>query len=114
MLHNLTVEKYRLFEYFEVTSLSRVNLIVGTNNSGKSSLLEAIPSDPGSYVACVPRAAESIAVMPIAYDSDASVEVNSRFESKVEKLVANAKQSSLNYRTLFCGKSQELRLPFRC
>lgn len=42
MLHNLRIENYRLFDYFEVTSLSRVNLIVGTNNSGKSSLLEAI------------------------------------------------------------------------
>ncbi|MCB9078209.1 MAG: ATP-binding protein [Anaerolineaceae bacterium] len=42
MLHNLVIENYRLFKYFEVTSLARVNLIVGTNNSGKSSLLEAI------------------------------------------------------------------------
>ncbi len=41
MLHDLIVEKYRLFEHFEITSLARVNLIVGTNNSGKSSLLEA-------------------------------------------------------------------------
>ncbi|HRV92783.1 MAG TPA: ATP-binding protein [Anaerolineae bacterium] len=42
MLHNLIIENYRLFKYFEVASLARVNLIVGTNNSGKSSLLEAI------------------------------------------------------------------------
>jgi predicted ATPase len=42
MLHSLTVEKYRLFEHFRITSLANVNLIVGTNNSGKSSLLEAI------------------------------------------------------------------------
>ncbi len=42
MLHNLIIEKYRLFEYFKITSLAKVNLIVGTNNSGKSSLLEAI------------------------------------------------------------------------
>jgi hypothetical protein len=42
MLQNLIVENYRLFEHFEVTSLARVNLVVGTNNSGKSSLLEAV------------------------------------------------------------------------
>jgi len=42
MLNSITIEKYRLFEHFNVSSLSRVNLIVGTNNSGKSSLLEAI------------------------------------------------------------------------
>jgi predicted ATPase len=41
MIKNLTIENYRLFEYFEIKSLARVNLIVGTNNSGKSSLLEA-------------------------------------------------------------------------
>ncbi len=42
MLHNLRIQKYRLFEDFEISSLAKVNLIVGTNNSGKSSLLEAI------------------------------------------------------------------------
>ena len=42
MLRDITIENYRLFREFSLTSLARVNLIVGTNNSGKSSLLEAV------------------------------------------------------------------------
>ena len=42
MLQNLKITNYRLFENFELPMLTGVNLIVGANNSGKSSLLEAI------------------------------------------------------------------------
>jgi len=42
MLRDLKIENYRLFHQFEINSLAGVNLIVGNNNSGKSSLLEAI------------------------------------------------------------------------
>lgn len=42
MIKNLTIDNYRVFNHFSVDSLARVNLIVGMNNSGKSSLLEAI------------------------------------------------------------------------
>lgn len=42
MLRDITIENYRLFEKFHIEGLTQVNLLVGTNNSGKSSLLEAI------------------------------------------------------------------------
>lgn len=42
MIRDLRIENYRLFRSFALDSLARVNLIVGTNNSGKSSLLEAV------------------------------------------------------------------------
>ena len=42
MLKDLTIENYRLFRKFTLDSIARVNLIVGTNNCGKSSLLEAV------------------------------------------------------------------------
>lgn len=42
MISDLKIQGFRLFQDFEIHSLARVNLIVGTNNSGKSSLLEAI------------------------------------------------------------------------
>ncbi len=42
MISSLEIKNYRLFKDFKLSSLSRVNLIVGTNNGGKSSLLEAI------------------------------------------------------------------------
>ncbi|MEM7595662.1 MAG: AAA family ATPase, partial [Cyanobacteria bacterium P01_A01_bin.83] len=42
MLRDLTVQNYRCFEDFHIDGLERVNLFVGNNNSGKTSLLEAV------------------------------------------------------------------------
>lgn len=42
MLRDLTIQNYRSFKNFHVEDLARVNLIVGMNNSGKTSLLEAV------------------------------------------------------------------------
>lgn len=42
MLASLYVKNFRVLEDFQVSKLGRVNLIVGKNNSGKSSVLEAL------------------------------------------------------------------------
>lgn len=42
MIHSLTVEGYRALRRLKIEGLGRVNLITGRNNSGKSSLLEAL------------------------------------------------------------------------
>jgi AAA15 family ATPase/GTPase len=42
MLHDITIQNYRCFQDFHIDNLARVNLIVGMNNSGKTSLLEAV------------------------------------------------------------------------
>lgn len=42
MLRDLTIQGYRCFGDFSVDGLARVNLIVGANNSGKTSFLEAV------------------------------------------------------------------------
>lgn len=42
MIRDVSVRNYRIFKNFTVDSLSRVTLIVGANNAGKSSLLEAL------------------------------------------------------------------------
>ncbi|MFP4581065.1 MAG: AAA family ATPase, partial [Candidatus Sumerlaeia bacterium] len=42
MISSLHIENYRCFEKFDAQDLGRVNLIVGDNNSGKTSLLEAV------------------------------------------------------------------------
>lgn len=42
MLRSLRIENFRCFQAFELQQLGRVNLLVGTNNSGKTSILEAI------------------------------------------------------------------------
>ncbi len=42
MLRDVTIKNYRCFEDFTIDGLSQVNLIVGSNQVGKTSLLEAI------------------------------------------------------------------------
>jgi len=42
MLRDLTIKNYRAFKDFSIDSLARVNLIVGDNNAGKTSFLEAV------------------------------------------------------------------------
>ena len=42
MLNNLRIKNFRMLEDFEVSKLGRVNLIVGKNNCGKSTVLEAL------------------------------------------------------------------------
>lgn len=42
MIERLTIEGYRGFERFEMEGLGRINLLVGRNNSGKTSVLEAV------------------------------------------------------------------------
>ncbi|NES25231.1 MAG: AAA family ATPase, partial [Symploca sp. SIO3E6] len=42
MLNTLKIENFRGFKSFELQQLGRVNLLVGVNNSGKTSILEAI------------------------------------------------------------------------
>jgi hypothetical protein len=42
MLKSLKIENYRGFQSFELQQLGRINLLVGENNSGKTSVLEAV------------------------------------------------------------------------
>ncbi|WP_295454286.1 ATP-binding protein [uncultured Thiodictyon sp.] len=42
MYESLTVQGFRAFKSFELSSLTRVNLLVGKNNAGKTSLLDAV------------------------------------------------------------------------
>ncbi|RUS95994.1 AAA family ATPase [Trichormus variabilis] len=42
MLKSVKIENFRGFKSFELQQLGRINLLVGENNSGKTSILEAI------------------------------------------------------------------------
>lgn len=42
MLHELEISRFRCFQQFAARELTRLNLIVGRNNSGKTCLLEAL------------------------------------------------------------------------
>lgn len=60
ILHELTLKAYRGLAQLQLGALAPVTLIVGANNSGKSSILEAAglllrPPDPGQWVSAVRR-----------------------------------------------------------
>jgi AAA15 family ATPase/GTPase len=42
MISRLKIENYRNFQSFELTKLGKINLLVGLNNSGKTSILETL------------------------------------------------------------------------
>ena len=42
MLHSLEIQNYRNLRHLKVETLGRVNLLVGKNNTGKTSVLEAM------------------------------------------------------------------------
>ena len=42
MISSINIKGFRGFSRFEMSDLGRVNLLVGANNSGKTSLLEAL------------------------------------------------------------------------
>ncbi len=63
MLRSLRLERYRGFESYELSDFKRINLLVGPNNSGKTSILEAIDflvaqGDPGVLVRTAIRRGE--------------------------------------------------------
>ncbi len=43
---NITIEDFRKFRYLEINNIGKYNLILGDNNSGKTSLLEALLFSP--------------------------------------------------------------------
>ena len=71
MLTHLKLCKYRGFESYELADLARVNLLVGKNNCGKTSILEAVhflvsKGDPSVLVQAAQRRGED----RIRYDAD--------------------------------------------
>jgi hypothetical protein len=68
MISSIQLTGYRGFERFEMVGVGRVNLLVGTNNSGKTSVLEAIDlltsrGDPVSLWSLLWRRGERLVVV---------------------------------------------------
>jgi AAA15 family ATPase/GTPase len=50
MIKNIKINNYKCFKNFEIKDFKRINILVGDNNSGKTSLLEAIALlDPKTF-----------------------------------------------------------------
>jgi len=82
MISSLEIQGYRGFERFELSGLGRVNLLVGTNNSGKTSILESIfllmsAGDPASLWQVLSRRGErlvtELATSPVTFRIEAEV-----------------------------------------
>jgi AAA15 family ATPase/GTPase len=55
MLNSLVIKNFRILEDFSIDKLGRVNLIVGKNNSGKSTLLHALRIYAGNIELAFPE-----------------------------------------------------------
>ncbi len=69
MLTSLKIEGFRGFQRFEMSRLGRINLLVGTNNSGKTSVLEALhllysAADPAIISQTLWRRGETVPAPP--------------------------------------------------
>ena len=58
MLKTITIDNFRIFKQFELHDLGRLNLLVGTNNCGKTTVLEAIQllcsrNDPDPFIEAI-------------------------------------------------------------
>ena len=50
MIKNIKINNYKCFQNFEIKNFKRINILVGNNNSGKTSLLEALALlDPKTF-----------------------------------------------------------------
>jgi hypothetical protein len=69
MIQSIEIKGYRGFSHFEIGGLGRVNLLVGKNNSGKTSVLEVLNllesgGDPNVLWRIVSRRGERIFIDP--------------------------------------------------
>ena len=79
MIRQLILKKYRSFESYTIRDLARVNLLVGRNNSGKTSILEAVhllasQGDPNILVQSTRRRGE----VPVKTGADGSADLRHR------------------------------------
>ncbi|NJK59996.1 MAG: AAA family ATPase [Oscillatoriales cyanobacterium SM2_1_8] len=115
MLHTLKIQNFRRFRDFELSSLGRINLLVGKNNTGKTSILEAVqllysvkdPAEPlseimlgrGEYSWGASGEGQCLDIRHLF--SDHEIQVGSRFsilgvhENQEEKLVATLEADEL-------------------
>ncbi len=81
MIESLQITGYRVFEDFKFENLARVNLLVGKNNCGKTTALEAIRllasgGDPGVFLSTIASRGEHVLVKESDGRRDREVELD--------------------------------------
>ena len=117
MLKSLKIENFRGFQSFELQQLGRINLLVGENSSGKSSILEALyllrsPGNPqtlskimqlrGEYIWNIDLQTESqLDIANLFYERE--IQLDSRF-----LLVGNSQHNQLETLSVSVVSSDDL------
>ena len=116
MISTLHIEGYRGFDRFDMDHLGRINLLVGKNNSGKTSILEAVyllfsGGSPASLVSILWNRGERLPnISPIHGNGSSSLQ---HVELAVQHLFAGHRFASNAYIAVSASeesKSRELRL----
>ncbi len=101
MIQSIEIKGYRGFSHFEIGGLGRVNLLVGKNNSGKTSVLEVLNllesrGDPNVLWRIVSRRGERIFIDPPARQPEFEFEVSHLFHGHELKIGAQFLISAKN------------------
>ena len=111
MFQNLEIRNFRLFERLKVEKLGRINLLTGGNNSGKTSLLEAlfllcsmgnpqivlrINAFRGFTEPATPAAVREVLFKPLFhhFDLKKSIEISGQKKSNTVKLTIKVEQKN--------------------
>ncbi|HPI20433.1 MAG TPA: AAA family ATPase, partial [Candidatus Kapabacteria bacterium] len=97
MLNSLYIRNYRCLKDFKINRLGRINLLTGKNNTGKSSILEAI--------AIYASNGDPKELFKILEEHNENFLVNSKSNKENNKPTSNIKQNFLNsLANLFSGR----------
>ena len=110
MFQNLEIRNFRLFDHLKVEKLGRINLLTGGNNSGKTSLLEALfllcgMGNPHIVLSinafrsfgeppATPAAVREVVFKPLfhRFNSNQSIEISGQTKSNTMKLTIKIEQ----------------------
>jgi AAA15 family ATPase/GTPase len=109
MLNSIHIERFRAFKELTVNDLGRINLFVGRNNSGKTTILEAVEilvsgNDPAASANCAKRRGE-MSIQEEQGRFNRSIDISHLFYGHNRKIGA-----SFNIE----GKEEELPISIKC
>ena len=101
MFHSVKIEGYRGFSQFSMAGLGQINLLIGKNNAGKTSVLEALyllstGGDPGALWRIMARKGEQLAPDPTAGRPQQELDVCHLFSGHHLKIGMKAKIATKN------------------
>lgn len=114
MIHSVVIKGYRGFSHFDIEGLGRINLLVGRNNSGKTSVLEVLNllasgGEPNALMRIVSRRGERLYVDPPSPRQETEFEISHLFhghEAKVGTSFSVTAKNSSPMRSVTCSVAE--------